>query len=331
MADTLYAPPDPLGVRAAAREVVSRARQVRIDDAAVERTADAFAASRFAVPAWNDRYHFLDGTARTANYVLALDTLNFSFWGEPRWRIAYRGETLDGYWALAAALKRAVEAGEPILEADYWAAITSAELGRLLAGEAEIPLLEARVTALREAGRWLLDRFGGQFASAVDAVGRSAPGVAGLLASELESFRDVARYAGRDVPLLKRAQICAADLYGAFGGRDWGNLAHMAALTAFADYKLPQILRSLGVLVYADELARRVDSRTALAPGSPEEVEIRASTVEAVERLTAALRARGRPVRAFEVDWYLWEAAQGGSAHGAPAARPYHRTRTVYY
>src|SRR5262249_32967211 len=107
-------PADPLGVRAGARWGVERARSVRIDDRAVGAAAAELAQWRFQVPGWSDSYHFAAGTPRTANYVLALDALNFCFWGEPRWRFSYRGEMLDGYRALAAALKRAVEAGEPI-------------------------------------------------------------------------------------------------------------------------------------------------------------------------------------------------------------------------
>ena len=34
------------------------------------------------------------------------DALNFSFWGEPRWRVHFEGQVLDGYWALAACLRR---------------------------------------------------------------------------------------------------------------------------------------------------------------------------------------------------------------------------------
>src|SRR5207253_2854288 len=137
------------------------------------------------VPEWNERYHLADGSPRAANYVLALDALNFCFWGEPRWRISYRGETLDGYWALAAALKRAVEGGEPVLEAAFWAGLRREELARILAGEGEIPLLDERVASLRAAGAWLLAGWDGQFVNAVEGAGRTAAGIAGLLAAEL--------------------------------------------------------------------------------------------------------------------------------------------------
>lgn len=46
-----------------------------------------------------------------------------------------------------------------------------------------------------------------------------------------------------------------------------------------ADYRVPVVLRELGVLCYAPKLAAAVDAKRELAPGSQEEVEIRAVTV----------------------------------------------------
>ena len=49
--------------------------------------------------------------------------------------------------------------------------------------------------------------------------------------------------------------------------------------TPCADYRVPVVLRELGVLRYAPALAAAVDAKQELAPGSQEEVEIRAATV----------------------------------------------------
>jgi len=127
----------------------------------------------------------------------------------------------------------------------------------------------------------------------------------------------VASYRGHPVPLLKRAQIAAADLHGA----GLAAFPDLAALTCFADYKLPQVLRHHGALEYAERLAPVVDDRREIPPCDPVEVEIRAATVVAVDRLAAAA---GR--RAFEMDWILWDLAQ--TLRGM---RPYHRVRTVFY
>jgi Potential Queuosine, Q, salvage protein family len=107
---------DPLGVRFAAARVTEQAQHVCIDEQALE-TACANFEHQLRVPAWNHQYHFGDGSERTANYILLLDALNFSFWGEPRWGVDYRGEQLDGYWALVAALKHAIEGGLDLTDA----------------------------------------------------------------------------------------------------------------------------------------------------------------------------------------------------------------------
>ena len=51
----------------------------------------------------------------------------------------------------------------PILDARYLAGICSADLAGILDGRGVIPLLEERAANLREVGRTLLDRYGGQF------------------------------------------------------------------------------------------------------------------------------------------------------------------------
>ena len=70
-----------------------------------------------------------------------------------------------------------------------------------------------------------------------------------------------------------------------------------------------------------------MDRRELLAPGSAEEVEIRASMVWAVEWIRQALEAEGLSRRAFELDWFLWNLGQ----EPLPDERPYHRTRTIFY
>jgi hypothetical protein len=189
-----------------------------------------------------------------------------------------------------------------------------------------IPLLAERAANLRELGAGLRDRWGGDVTALIASARGGAARLTRLLASEFASFDDVATYAGRPVRFYKRAQICVADLYGALGGRGLGAFADLDQLTAFADYKVPQVLRRLGVLVYDDHLASLVDRQTELPPGSPEEVEIRAATIWGVESIRWALAALGRTVPAFQLDWYLWEAGQR-----VPDDKPYHRTRTIYY
>ncbi|MGI8420076.1 MAG: queuosine salvage family protein [Candidatus Levyibacteriota bacterium] len=64
------------------------------------------------------------------------------------------------------------------------------------------------------------------------------------------------------------------------------NISNLDKLTAFADYKIPQMLRHFGVTSYADSLAQKVDSYILVQAESREELEIRASTIWASELLS---------------------------------------------
>src|SRR5437870_1568144 len=80
---------DPLGVLTSTRQVVRRATRVRIDSAAIERLATGWATREAPAPEWDATLHWRGTAEQTANHLLALDALNFCFWGEPRWRVTF--------------------------------------------------------------------------------------------------------------------------------------------------------------------------------------------------------------------------------------------------
>jgi len=326
--------PDDLGVLSSTREVVEQGEYVWIDGDALGLLSDKWARevgtdSSSDVFTWYDRYHFHDGTERTLNWLLLLDALNFCFWaekGQPRWRIEYQGEVLDGYWAEAASLTRAVEEGIPLWDAEYLRNVSGKEVAHIFRGEHTIPLFEQRLNNMHEVGRVLLERFDGQFVHAIEQADGSAIRLALLLAQDFPSFHDVASFRKREIRFLKRAQICAADIYGSFSGKGWGAFSDFDRLTAFADYKLPQVLRHFNVLEYDPTLAKRIDHQELLESGSEEEVELRAATIWACELLRREMAARNHPMSAAAIDQRLWLLGQH-----TLELRPYHRVRTIYY
>ena len=136
-------------------------------------------------------------------------------------------------------------------------------------------------------------------------------------------FQDVSVYEGLNVPLYKRAQIAASDLALAFDGQGWGAFHDLDKLTIFADNLVPHVLRVDGVLRYEEGLVHRIDAGELIPAGSPEEVEIRAVALHAVERLAERLPG----VTPRDLDVYLWNRGQGAAYKAAPR----HRTRTVFY
>jgi hypothetical protein len=92
----------------------------------------------------------------------------------------------------------------------------------------------------------------------------------------------------------------------------------------FADNLVPHVLRLDEVLWFDPELVARIEAGELIEHGSPEEVEIRACAVEAVERIVAA---RGGELTAAAVDQLLWTRGQGPRYK----ARPRHRSRCTAY
>lgn len=313
-----------------AKKVAEESLQVQIDGQALGRFCKSLAEKQIQFPPWEGLYHFYDGGERTVFYLLVLDTLNFCFWpapGKVKWEIKYHSKKLSGYYGLAASLKQAMESGIPISRADYMAELSLSELRQILGGRGELQLLNRRVQNLNELGKVLLEEFNGQASELVESAGESAIALVRSLYRRLSSFRDVAKYRGHQVPFYKRAQILAADLYGAFQGKKWGRFSDLEKLTAFADYKLPQVLRHLEILRYAPDLVNIIHQKILIEAGSPEEVEIRANSIWAVELIRQELARMGKGLRNFEIDWILWNMGQDE----AFKEKPYHRTVTIFY
>jgi hypothetical protein len=310
--------------------VAKTSRRVGIDLEAVVRFSQTLLAQKPFQSCWDSLHHLQGEEEETTTYLFVLDALNFCFWppsGRLRWEVSYRSEVHSGYYALAVALKKALESRIPITDPRFLAALSRHQLDDILSGRGEPQLMDHRLENLRELGRTLLERFEGQATRLVAGAGGSTVALVRILAEHFLSFRDIAEYQGRQVYFYKRAQLLASDLHGAFQGKGWGHFRDLEQLTAFADYKLPQVLRQLGILVYTAELTEKVDRRILLEPGYPEEVEIRANTVWAVELIRQALKDQGRDVKATEIDWLLWTLGQDDQYR----QRPYHRTVTIFY
>ncbi|MGD9712518.1 MAG: queuosine salvage family protein [Thermomicrobiales bacterium] len=333
---------DPLAVLRSTRPVVQATNHVRIDHGALEQVATRLPQQSPLTVAWGEDLHYRDGTWRTAAWVFVLDALNFCFWSndpQRRWRISYGGESWDGYWALVAALRRAVDDGEPVWDAAFLRDLDVTTVETMLRpsdpADPPIPLVEERWRNLTELGRGLLHFQTVHGAPADESpvqtllrvADRSAVRLIEIVRRWFPSFDDAVEWNGSRVVFLKRAQILVADLSAAFSGVGPGAFHDLNELTAFADYKVPQVLRRLGILRYDDALAGLVDSRTLIPARSGYEIEIRAATIWAVELLRQRLAARGSLMAAHEIDWALWQAGQSAR----DGDRPYHRTLTIFY
>ena len=303
------------------------------------------------------------GLQKTAQYVFVLDALNFCFWPLDGYEYAELAGSLkvtliaepDSFSAqrlanlttdelqrwlqpptdeqrhtlIAHAQQRASSKHNP---ADIHSQQLSLCTSRPAATTVDIPLLHSRTRALNELGLFLLHQHTGLalnlLRSPLLASSSASTFVTHILA-HLPAFRDhtIHPTSGRQLFLYKRAQILAADLYGAFDGTVLCQWEDRGRLTCFADYRLPQLLASVGVLVYSDELRRLIGQRRQLEAGSSVEVSIRAHTVVAVERMVSLMREKGVASMPLQLDWILWERGESMLS----VLPPHHRTLTVYY
>jgi hypothetical protein len=315
-------------VRETTRPVVESAKQVFIDKAAIEKWARLVRPEELQPPA-HELLAYLPGSQeQLANLILLIDALNFCFWSKDPIHIQWRGRSYERFNAMFISLMLAAKSDPRWMKADYWLSAPGAEIREVLGGkgQGELLMLDQREQIIRETGRVLVERFDGEFMNAVDSVNNGAWPLAVLLMTNFDSFRDVSSYHGKPVYFMKRAQICALDLSIAWQTHDFGPLKAVDELTAFADYRVPQALRHLGVVTLSPDLAAVIEAEQELAPGSDAEIEIRAATVEDVDRMQQAAQAAGKRAATWQIDWYLWLLS-----HGDDVIVNHHRTRTVYY
>ena len=120
----------------------------------------------------------------------------------------------------------------------------------------------------------------------------------------------------------------------------------ISALTMFADYRVPQILHHLGILVYPPSLQEKLRNDENVPPGSDEEISLRAASIVSVERMRGEiLKLRGGDawgpwgeVSSVLIDFYLWDLAkriENGTdrVEGIESVDilPAHRTRSIWY
>lgn len=257
------------------------------------------------------------------------NSINFCYWGEPKWTVKINGNFYDGSSGMLRAVKNAIENGFNLLDSKYLENLSEKDLAKILEGNIEIPLFKERLNLLRELGKNLLAKYDGAFKNVVEKANGNAVKIVELLAKDFPKiFNDIANYHGQEVKFYKRAQLVPAHLFDLSKfGLISVSLSGYNEITAFADYKVPQLLRKFGILEYTDELANKIDNKIEIPTGSDEEIEIRANTIWAIELATKILREKFPQANAAKVDGIFWFKGQIKS----PDDKPYHRTKTIWY
>ncbi|EEC01060.1 conserved hypothetical protein [Ixodes scapularis] len=334
-----------LSPRRSAEFIVQNAMDVTVDPVGIcnvaDHVQDCFSQGTVSKDSW--RKHPLHPKAldnSTVQWIFFVDALNFCFWSqnsEEKCEIEFDGRRHTGYWSLCAAVNRAIQASIPLLDAQFCRDISHEQVEHIFRSCTPVPfpLLEERHRILRECGQVLCTSYGGEFANCILRSNRSCQKLLDELVTNVPSFRDEGIFNGVPVSFYKRAQILVADIWACFGGQGLGEFEDIGTLTAFADYRVPQVLAHFGALRYSERLSSLLQSGVLLQNGDKEEMEIRGATIHACELVCEELKRRLQgdaalgEINSILVDFCLWDYRRKRAADLDHV--PFHRVRSCYY
>ncbi|XP_055387095.1 queuosine salvage protein [Condylostylus longicornis] len=284
--------------------------------------------------------HPSDKDIHAIDWIFLIDTLNFCFWtpgNDTKWKV--NGQT--GYFALCAAINRAIKEGVDITNPKFYSKISEEELDKILRsddGIIKVPLLEARVNCLREVGLKLIEKYDGKFENCIKLCNNSAQKLLKLIVDEFPCFRDEAIYCGKQVSFYKRAQILIGDIWSCFRGKNYGEFNDIETITMFADYRVPQVLVHFGTLEYTEELLNFLKTDKLLNAGDEREQEIRGASIYIVEELKKNVwklfeengeNIEKNIVNSILLDHFLWDYRRKNAKE--LEFIPFHKVLGIYY
>jgi hypothetical protein len=312
-------------VRESVDRFVSHAKYVEVDEDTAQELAEQLAREEIELPEWRQPT-FPDeeavGVRDVVDFFFVGNTINFAFRDFEtgrKYTAEYDGNVYRGAFGMWAALKQAYENGRSILDGEYLADLTMNEARNIFepAGDTEMPLLPQRVQLLNEAGYYLDQQYDGRYTGLVEEAADNLytdndDGLVDHLLTLGKAFEDSTPLSnGSDVERVrfdKRAQLAVAMAWGRFRYNDVISIDAPSQFTVFADYNLPNILRSHGILNYEQDLAQRIDRGETLAANSREEAEVRACAVYAADAIQTWLNVEraGETIYAPHLDAKLF-------------------------
>ena len=297
------------------KPLIESPQYVFINKERLEDVAKRWSQEDLQVPSWEEPVFLGGAFVDMVDSFMLGNAINFAyvdFNTKQRFSTLYKGVEWKGAFGMWACLKRAFEAGIPIMDGTYLRDISRADAEKIFEGNIRIPLFEERLNIFRELGKVLCEEYDCQFHNVLlqsnKLLFNDGGGFVERLVCDFPSFNDSVNYNGSVVRFDKRAQLVAGMIYGRLNKRGINAFEDVDELTVFADYGLPKSLRDLEILSYESSLADRVDQHVIIPANSQEELEIRASTIHASKMLTNKINEVlcGKEINALHIDYKLW-------------------------
>jgi hypothetical protein len=281
----------------------------------------------FFIPDWSEEVFCNDSFQNIINFIFLINTINFSYWNDkdkPKWFYIFNGTKYTGSFALFSAFKDALDNGYELFSPNFLKNLSENDLKNILEKYEEIPMFNERLKILKDIGKSLSDNNLKYFFDIFKNSNNSAIDLINKTVILFPSFNDSFIFEGNKYNFFKRVQLIPAMIYGRFQKENIFN--DIDFLTVFADYRVPQTLRKLGLVDYSDSLNKKIINREYLEVGSDEELEIRISTIQASLCIKEMFNQK-KYINSLHIDYFLWK-------KGKEMLEPdydFHRTRTIYY
>lgn len=249
------------------------------------------------------------------NFLLVYHTVgDFCFWGDPKWEIETDIGKLDGSYAIMYILINQYKKDKNFN-------MSMLRFSTMLDGNVEIPLLGDRYDFLMEMNRYL-KKIKGDFYDEIKDLVKDID-LLEYIVRKFYYFKDIREYNEEWIYFYKRAQLITSDILHVRKIVE-GIEVDYSNLLGCADYKLPQVMRCMGMIEFSDKLELIVDNKIQLEEDSEMEIEIRAVTLEVIDYIYKKLDGK---VCRMDINDYIWLLGQDKSKIN----KPYHRTLTTTY
>jgi len=256
------------------------------------------------------------------NFLLIYDSIDFSFWGNPKWTINANGKNLDGGIALLHCIFDLFNNRDSIEVYKQLEKMPLDEFKKILNGNVDIPLLNERYRIVTNIAKIVNEKMHGNFYECIKVM-RTDKEIFEFILHNFNSFEDTRTYKNEKIYFYKLAQLLTSDILHVREIKEQIKVDY-SNLIGCADYKIPQVMEGFGILEYDAELLSLINTKTEIEENSVYEIEIRASMIVVINYIWEQIN---RSIDRIDINDFIWSKGQDKSKD----FKPYHLTRTTSY
>ncbi len=291
-------------VRTLSQTLLKNPEYVSLNQDRVYVVADLLMEVDLEIPTWNfpPFYPQSDNFEEMCLFYLIFNSINYCYFD-------HDGKTFqDGkLWGSNLVATRLTEHWADIRQSEFLSQVDENYLlSELFRAEAPISMVKDRAYALREVGQFINRNPDFTFKKLFQKYKSNAYHVSQVIPTLFPSWEDA---------FFKRAQLFVGMVYGRFQHDEIPPFKEgLEDLTVFADYRVPQALIRMGIIVPSAALMTRIYRRKRIHSGSRKELELRAATILGADAVMDIMNTRKEPaINSLHLDYLLWSTGRKSS------------------